>query len=302
MRTEAGSLLMKCDCPLWLRKERVLVSCGKCVYCRTVKAHKRAGRMVLEGLLHPVSSFVTLTYSDEHYPADGSVVKEDVRLFLERLSYASGVSCIRYQACGEYGDRTWRGHYHGILFGWPAVPSVALYPVEWAFKTVEKAWGKGIVSVSPFDKQSDYMMKHQVKAMRHAEDDRLQGFAPEFAMQSLRPGLGSGFVPVIVDWYRRWFPDALDVVPVFQYSNADRSKMVLLDDYMLRKLRLELFGRETAHPAFADRRRELYEAMLVVAHGSKALPDFIRRYSEPLRLHMDWRRVEKERRRSLKEL
>lgn len=297
MRNEAGSLLMKCERPLWLKKERQLVSCGKCIYCRTVKAHKRAGRMVLESLLHPVSSFVTLTYDEEHMPVDGCVSKKDLRDFLDRLSYASGVGAIRHQGCGEYGDRSWRCHYHLILFGWPSIADISLYPSEWAQEVVKRAWGKGIVSVAPFDKQSDYMMKHQVKAMRHAQDERLQGLAPEFAIQSLRPGLGSDVAPVIADWYRRGFPDAVDLVPLFPYDDRDWSKVVLLDDYMLRKVRFELFGRKTGHPDFIERRKQLYEAALTVAGGSKALPDFIRDQSRILRDRMDYRRREKERRR-----
>lgn len=309
MRNEAGSLLIKCEKPRFLVRQRVLVGCGSCVYCRTVKAHKRAGRLILEGLLHPVSSFLTLTYSDDNLPADGDQWRKDHRDFIRELARYSEVSSIRYQAVGEYGDRTWRPHYHMLLYGWPAVSAGTLYPDQWAKEVVRRCWALGEVKVSQFDRQSDYMVKHQIKAMRHEVDPRLNGMPPEFSVMTRRPALGAGMIPIIAGWYRRWYPDALDVVPVFQYDDRDKSKFVVLDDFMLRRLRTELFGRTTGDPGIVAARRDLVEMALEVGRldgvkvpGMIALEELIRRSSQSLLDHMDWRRQETERRRQHNEV
>jgi len=63
------------------------------------------------------SSFLTLTYNDAHLPRDGSLHKEELQRFFKRLRFDLGGRRIKYYACGEYGDRFKRPHYHSILFG-----------------------------------------------------------------------------------------------------------------------------------------------------------------------------------------
>lgn len=73
--------------------------------------------------------FVTLTYDEEHVPADFSLHKKDPVGFFKRLrSYLAYNSDreIKYYCCGEYGDKKditrpdkkhGRPHYHAIIFG-----------------------------------------------------------------------------------------------------------------------------------------------------------------------------------------
>ena len=76
--------------------------------------------------LHELSSFddavfVTLTYDDDHLPPNGTLVVDDLQKFFKRLrkevKRRGSPDKIRYYACGEYGDRFGRPHYHVILFG-----------------------------------------------------------------------------------------------------------------------------------------------------------------------------------------
>ena len=77
--------------------------------------------------------FITLTYDDNHLPKDHSLNKEHFQDFLKRFrksinkQYGSKineegvrvpVNPIRYFMAGEYGDHSWRPHYHAILFGY----------------------------------------------------------------------------------------------------------------------------------------------------------------------------------------
>lgn len=58
--------------------------------------------------------FVTLTYDDENLK---DLNKRDLQLFFKRLRREFPGKRIKYFACGEYGERTLRPHYHMILYG-----------------------------------------------------------------------------------------------------------------------------------------------------------------------------------------
>lgn len=78
---------------------------------------------MLESLMHPCSTFITLTYNDSHLPSDGMCSKRDIQLFLRRLRQTprdyniSLPPSFRYYISCEYGTLHGRPHYHGILFG-----------------------------------------------------------------------------------------------------------------------------------------------------------------------------------------
>lgn len=74
-------------------------------------------RMLHELTSHEDSIFITLTYSDHYLPDNGSLDKRALQLFIKRLRKSLGDRKIRYFACGEYGDKTQRPHYHAIVFG-----------------------------------------------------------------------------------------------------------------------------------------------------------------------------------------
>ena len=57
--------------------------------------------------------FLTLTYSDEFLPDDECVHKEHLKKFLVDLKK---IIPVRYIACGEYGGKTGRAHYHAIIW------------------------------------------------------------------------------------------------------------------------------------------------------------------------------------------
>lgn len=96
----------------------ISLPCGKCIGCRLEHSRKWAVRCVLEASCHAQNCFVTLTYADEHLPPDGSLCKRDLTLFLKRLRKSRPGQKIRYFACGEYGERLRRPHYHLILFNY----------------------------------------------------------------------------------------------------------------------------------------------------------------------------------------
>lgn len=133
----------------------------------------------MEACTHASSSFLTLTYSPEHVPSDGSLVPRDLCLFLKRLRKKHQV---RYFAVGEYGDQTFRPHYHAALFG------VGVDDL----KSVQQSWDKGFVYLGDLTFASaQYVAGYVTKKMTGKDDARLGGRYPEFARMSLRPGIGA---------------------------------------------------------------------------------------------------------------
>lgn len=95
----------------------VCVPCGQCLNCRINQARIWTNRILLEQTQHGDSSFVTLTYDDDHLPNPPHVSKVHLQKYIKRLREKIEPVEIRYFGVGEYGDRTFRPHYHIILFG-----------------------------------------------------------------------------------------------------------------------------------------------------------------------------------------
>lgn len=93
----------------------VYVPCGQCMACRISRAATWALRMTHEAQLHKENCFITLTFNDEHNPK--SLDKRDLQLFFKRLRKEISPKKISYFACGEYGDKFKRAHYHACIFG-----------------------------------------------------------------------------------------------------------------------------------------------------------------------------------------
>lgn len=94
-----------------------VVPCGNCLECRALKANNWVIRNTYEAKAHDNIAFITLTYKDNpHF-----LVKKDLQDFFKRLrsylSYNNLGKDIRYFACGEYGEKRGRPHYHIILYG-----------------------------------------------------------------------------------------------------------------------------------------------------------------------------------------
>lgn len=122
--------------------------CGRCVGCRNDKAQEWMVRICHETLLHRRNCFVTLTYDKKNLPHDTSLDKTHWQKFAKRLRKRIGP--FRYYAVGEYGDKSLRPHYHAIVFGHNFFDDRDLIrdtpPYLWTSPTLEKAWGKGLVS------------------------------------------------------------------------------------------------------------------------------------------------------------
>jgi hypothetical protein len=93
----------------------VTVPCGQCTGCRLERSRQWAIRCFHEASLYENNCFITLTYSEQFLPADRSVSVREFQLFMKRLRKKYGPG-IRFFACGEYGEKFSRPHYHACLF------------------------------------------------------------------------------------------------------------------------------------------------------------------------------------------
>lgn len=103
-----------------------------------------------------------LTYDDEHLPLDYRVHKSDVQKFLKRFRKLH--EC-RYFIAAEYGSKTGRPHYHGIMFfnelrGKKANSNGRIT----ILKDIEKCWQNGDVHFMPIKLSTiNYSLKYCTK-------------------------------------------------------------------------------------------------------------------------------------------
>lgn len=187
--------------------------CGKCDGCKLEKAKQWSHRCVLESSLYEHNYFITLTYNDENLPTfqvgdDESMVlgtlrKDDLRAFNKvlRQHYKRkfGHDGIRFFACGEYGETSFRPHYHVIYFN---LPLYDLKPYKktkdnkmlYTSPTLDKLWKKGYVVVGEVNLKTcnyvaRYIQKKQIQNLRLETGDYYD-FEGEFTLCSRRPGIG----------------------------------------------------------------------------------------------------------------
>lgn len=188
-------------------RDYIEIPCGKCIGCRLDYSRTWANRMMLELKDHETAYFVTLTYNDEHVPISyypdpetGEAIevytlsKRDVQLFFKRLRKAGQV--VRYFLAGEYGNMTFRPHYHAIIYGLrlddlkplKRTKGGLLYTSEF----LERTWQKGLVAVAEVTWETcAYTARYVTKKLKGdlAEFYKIHNIVPEFALMSRKPGL-----------------------------------------------------------------------------------------------------------------
>lgn len=179
-----------------------LVPCGKCPGCRLDYAKTWSDRMIVELKDNPKAIFVTLTYRNDNLPRGDcgvpSLCLADLQKFFKRLRKHFAHTRIRYYCAGEYGPRTHRPHYHGIIYGlglddFDDLKCFGINELRQPYYTsslLERIWSNGFVQLSEVTYHtcayvSRYCLKKQTK-QAYIED----GIEPEFNVSSRRPGIG----------------------------------------------------------------------------------------------------------------
>ena len=213
------------SCPPARGAEPCTIPCGRCIGCRLAHSRQWAVRCVHEASLHDRNCFLTLTFDDKHLPASKSVNVRDVQLFLKRLRKALSYQNIkiRFFACGEYGDKNLRPHYHLIIFGYDfaddrqllrSTPYGPLFISDFLFSL----WPYGFHTIGNVTFNSCAYVARYVTKKVYGKDApaHYNGRVPEFITMSRRPGIAH-------DWIVKYYND------VYNYD-----KVVLPDGMITR--------------------------------------------------------------------
>lgn len=201
----------------------IAVPCSKCVLCRNKKTNDWSFRALCENVYSTSQPlFLTLTYNNEHLPKCG-VFKEEVQLFMKRLRInldRKGITHnIRYFACGEYGSKSLRPHYHIIFWNFP---SEQFHCITSVLHFVECSWKIGGNSIGyayckPCDKGAiSYVMKYMRKEIKLPQGKN----KPFFLSSRKNGGLGAQFARDNKDFYWK-NPQCLTMTVTDPYSGME---------------------------------------------------------------------------------
>lgn len=189
--------------------EATPLPCGRCLPCKINHRRTWQHRLILEASMHGDSIFSTLTYADDKLPADMCVHPKEMKNFLKRLRRRLNGFPFRYFLVGEYGDNSWRPHYHAMFFGLNKLQT----------KQIDSAWtqdgeSKGFTFHGEVTLESaGYIAGYTTKKLTRKEDPQLFGRCPEFMRSSRKNGgIGTSAVKKIADTLmanKHWKPQII---------------------------------------------------------------------------------------------
>lgn len=202
-------------------------ACGQCIACRLERSKQWAIRCVHEASQFEDNCFITLTYDDQHLPADGSLCLDHFQRFMKRLRKKFFGSSpviveekeqypIRFFHCGEYGTvcknckkseqfclcdgfvpGLGRPHYHACIFNfrfsdlvhYKTKQNVKLY----TSKSLQDLWPFGFSTVGDVTFESAaYVARYITKKITGDKaDEHYEGRCKEYTTMSRRPGIGA---------------------------------------------------------------------------------------------------------------
>lgn len=225
---------MSCLTPLNIRhkmkNETVAVPCGRCPECLKRRVSGWSFRLLQEDRVSNSSLFITLTYDTKKVPITKNgfmgLNKRDLQLFFKRLRKAHPLETrIKYYAVGEYGGKSFRPHYHVILFNADV-------------KLIQAAWQNGSVHYGKVSGASvGYTLKYVCKPKRipmHVNDDRLR----EFSLMS--KGLGAAYLTTaMINWHKNDLDNRM-------YCNLKDGKKVAMPRYYKDKIYTDMERKRVA--------------------------------------------------------
>lgn len=228
---------------------RYPLPCGHCEHCRWKQSRVWAFRLEQELLdWNGKAVFVTLTYNDENLPENAELKSSHLCGFFKRLRYylteKFNIS-IKYYACGEYGDRFGRPHYHAIIFGISEEFS-AIIRHCWHYGFSREI--RNVRGVEAMNYVAGYVQKKIGNS--HEISRNYNGRVPMFSRMS--KGLGLGFVARC---------------PKFSPIVVRGSKYLYVGRYLAKKL-AEKFGiaeqyAKECKQRFLDKWNEIFHTMRV---------------------------------------
>lgn len=154
------------------KNNRITVPCGKCYNCRTNHRNAWTFRLYSELKDHDNAYFLTLTYA-KGMIKQGGLHKSDLQTYIKRVRYYTN---FRYYGIGEYGETTFRPHYHLLAFG---------FSNESKQKFID-CWEHGNVYIGTVTSQSIHYVTKDLNKFLGKENGRNK----EFRIMSTKPAIG----------------------------------------------------------------------------------------------------------------
>lgn len=224
-----------------LPNNKLSLPCGQCIGCRLERSRQWAVRCMHEASQHNDNSFLTLTYSNDNLPKDGSLHLEHYQNFMKRLRKENAPKKIRFYHCGEYGERNSRPHYHSLLFNhdWPDKKLFSTRGENKIYTSdrLSRLWPHGFAVTGEVTFESAaYVARYILKKVTGEKAFEHYGTVhPEYTTMSRRPGIGK-------TWFDKYKSDVYphDRVPVrgidtrpprfydYQLEKIDPAQLALL--------------------------------------------------------------------------
>ena len=193
----------------------VQVPCGKCVECKKKYQNSWYVRFYEESRNHSSFIFFTLTYNNDTVPCNvdvetgecyNTVYKGDVqkwmKYFRKTLFYKYKVNVkLKYFITSEYGPRTRRPHYHGIIWGvsHSDFQSIALsyWQKHFGFTTSEE------FSSPQISKRADSSLRYVAKYCSKGvyENPLVDERKVAKTFHLISKGIGKSYVDRMKDWH-----------------------------------------------------------------------------------------------------
>lgn len=221
--------------------------CQRCMPCRVNKKRLWTFRLELEAKKHTDSCVATLTYNDLNLPEGGKLVPYHAQKWLRSLRKVCAPKKIRYYLVGEYGENSFRPHYHVVLFG---IGPLLAGGIDGRSGLVKKTWKYGNVLVDGCSPESISYISGYVTKKLTKDERETKNLPAEFTRMSLRPGIGAGAVKDIARVLRSdaglgFVKESGDVPHSLRYG----PKTVSIGRYLRGKIRNELWGTTVAPEA-----------------------------------------------------
>lgn len=206
---------MSCLFPMTVKMktgELTSVNCGQCLSCRIRKRNEWIHRMESEAH-NKECLFVTLTYSD-FFNKKHSLNYQHLQDFIYRLRHSmrkANRPDFKYFACGEYGSKKARRHFHLALFNFS----------KYDAKFIRSAWFAGKIDIRPLiHNRIQYLVKYMGKQSSFHMQKACN--AQGLATPQLRASRGIG---------KQWLLDHLDYLKEHPYYYRNGKKYPLPSYY-----------------------------------------------------------------------
>lgn len=190
-----------------LRKDVLIIPCGKCLACIINNSNNWATRCYLESKKWKNNFFITLTIDKEHNT--GSLNKKTMQNFFKRLR--KDHSKFRYFCCGEYGSpkNTFRPHYHMGAFGLEPFDDMKFWKKSktgfdiYVSDKLNKIWGLGYCYIQQMTFETAAYIARYTQKKIHRNYDKMceeKGLVKEFKLTSRKPGIALDITQNTIEW------------------------------------------------------------------------------------------------------